>query len=250
MKKLEYATSPAEPLPDNLPGAISRWSPTLLKTWEACPKQALYRHKRVKTDIPKSEAAERGIRTHAKIEEIWEGKADWSDLEIKSDPEQWRTLQEGFNGPGMVRHCELRLSCTSEWERTGWKSPDAWLVGIADLVVIDLERPLEVVVADFKTGRRWGNEMAHMTQVMTYASMMLTDMPHVQDWVLQIWYLDDGSLLDRTLSTEAVEAFRRNLTAKGMELTSAYAFPANPTKQKCRWCDWRLQCDESAYPKE
>ena len=244
---MEYAAKPPVPVAAATPGLIKRWSWTLLSAWERCPRQAEYKFKRVEPDREKSPAAERGILIHRKVEDILNGEAEWSELDIKHDTEFWRQNVEAITPEESLRLVERKTAVTQDWEPTEWKAEDAWAVGIPDLLVLDLERPLQATVVDFKSGRSFGNEISHMSQLMSYASLLSPSLPHIQTWHLEAWYLDEGKVRDRDVPAEAIEAWKRNYIAKGQALSSANFFPANPSKKKCEWCDWRLKCEESMY---
>ena len=54
-----------------------------------------------------------------------------------------------------------------KWEPTGWISPDTWARVKLDALVSETDTSARVI--DYKTGKQFGNEIAHSQQALIYA---------------------------------------------------------------------------------
>ncbi len=126
---------------------MNRWSYSSLKLFEQCPKK--YFHLRVAKDHeePESEAMLYGTRFHKAAEDyIKEDKPLPSYFTfVKSALDNLKQL------PG-EKLCEYEMGVTEALEPCGFKDPNVWFRGIADLLVINREAG-EARVLDYKTGK-------------------------------------------------------------------------------------------------
>jgi hypothetical protein len=125
----------------------SPWSFSSIKLFEQCPRK--YYHLRVAKDFaePTSDAMLYGTRFH-----------EAAEFYIKED----RPLPEAFNfAKGALdslrkipgdKYCEYEMGLTENLDPCGFRDPQVWFRGIADLLIIDNARA-EARVLDYKTGK-------------------------------------------------------------------------------------------------
>lgn len=124
-----------------------QWSHTALKDYENCPRK--YHEVRVLKNfkIQKTEKLLYGDRLHAAAEAYAKGQElteEFANTDLKA------ILDTLLAKPG-VKHPEFKMAVTENLEPCDWFSPDVWVRGIADLLIIDEEKKTAWVV-DYKTG--------------------------------------------------------------------------------------------------
>jgi hypothetical protein len=95
------------------------------------------------------------------------------------------------------------------------------------------------VVVDYKSGKRYGNEMKHSEQMRLYVIAVLLRNPNIQKVRSELWYLDQDELAKmeytRAQGLRSVPGFEK----RGLELTECEDFPPNPNKFSCKWCPYK-----------
>lgn len=117
------------------------------------------------------------------------------------------------------------------WE---WESP--WLRAKLDAIVF--LSPTEAVVVDYKTGRKFGNEVGHMQQMQIYQLAAFLKYPQLEFITVELWYLDqpDEAITQATFTRTQGLRFRHSIDRQAFALTDCVDFPANPNIFNCRWC--------------
>lgn len=117
-----------------------------IQAYETCPFK--YYHERVtkKYDQPKGEAAIWGDEVHKKFETSIQTGAPMPTSMAKYQP----VLDLVLNSPG-DKYPEVKLAVTADLRPCDFFSPDAWLRGICDLLVLNGYR---AGAFDWKTGKK------------------------------------------------------------------------------------------------
>lgn len=113
----------------------------------------------------------------------------------------------------------------------------AWLRLKLDAMVMHDERNATVI--DFKTGRKFGNEVKHAEQLQLYQLVTFLRYPLLENVFAELWYLDqkDGeNLAQQKYSRSQGLRFKANFDRRGHALTTCDVWPANPTIFTCKWC--------------
>ena len=113
-----------------------------------------------------------------------------------------------------------------------WTPP--WLRMKLDALVMHDESTATVI--DFKTGRKYGNEVKHAEQLQLYQLATFMRYPTLQTVFAELWYLDQDEITSQKFSRAMGLRFRDKFTKRGDALTSCEDFPANPNQFTCRWC--------------
>jgi hypothetical protein len=98
--------------------------------------------------------------------------------------------------------------------------------------------PGHALVVDYKTGKRWGNELKHEQQKTTYAIGVFCRKPEVTMATTELWYLDlpAEDIFATKLTRKQGMVLLRGLKARNERMLQASVFPAKPSKYNCKWC--------------
>jgi RecB family exonuclease len=223
---------------------IKAWSFSRLSLYESCPYRAKlqYIDKIPEPERPlppgKSEHAnERGSRIHEQAEHyITNRVTDLAEelLHFRIELDHVREIQA---------EDESRVSAEGMWcFNDAWDSvaPDdydnVWLRVIIDALV--WLSPTEVVVIDFKTGKRYGNEIKHGQQMTLYALAVAMKYPEVETIHTELWYLDLNDLAYQRYTKDQALCFLKNFNMRALTLNEDTEFKPKPNKSSCMFCPY------------
>jgi hypothetical protein len=146
------------------------WSYSSIKLYDQCPKK--YYHLRVVKDVkePTTEAITYGKLFHEAAEHY-----------IKNDtplPPQFNYVKSTLDNLKRLegeKYCELEMGLTENLDPCGFKDPNVWWRGVADLVVINGD---EARCLDYKTGK--SAKYADTDQLELMALAIFKHFPHVK----------------------------------------------------------------------
>jgi hypothetical protein len=215
---------------------IERWSFSRLNVYESCNKrgQLAYSEKLPEIRRPDgNKAADRGTRVHEAGEHYIKGDTNIMIPELKNFEDEFehaRALNdEQFSS-------EQTWYFDEEWNPTV-NLADRWLTVIIDLLVwID---DYEAVAIDFKTGKRYGNEIKHGQQIQLYQLATLLRYPDTDFITTEIWYLDQDELASQKYKRRQGLRFLESFNKRGVAITTDVEFKAKPSTYSCRFCPYR-----------
>ena len=212
-------------------GPMPQWSFSRLMDFEKCP-YGVYLTKIGKCPSPSGPAAERGTQVHDHIEKFIRGEhADYTK-ELNSFRSLFERLRDGFSEARV--EVEGDWGFTRDWRVTGWTSPDTW--ARVKLDAIEFESETSANVYDWKTGKKFGNEMKHGQQAMTYSIAAFKRYPQLEFITAKMIYVDKNEELPSTYTRAQAELLFPRLNLRANQMTTATKFPANPSIHNCRWC--------------
>ena len=179
-------------------------------------------------------ANDRGTRYHTNCEEYVLGY----DVELLPD------IDAAF-GPELdlmrVLHAEGLVSLEGQWGYDlDWSVNPDWnkarIRVKLDAIVFHSDEYATVI--DYKTGRKFGNEIKHNEQVRFYILSSFQRFPKLQKVTGALWYLDQKEVTEMTMTRQQGLAFRQNFDRRIKDLTTATEFPPNPNKHSCKWCQY------------
>ncbi len=174
---------------------------------------------------------DRGTRVHSNIEEYVRGEHDALCDEADKHFGVHIDLLRHMYADGLVEMEESWGYCR-DWEVADWDT--AWLrMKVDALVHVSKE---DAFIVDFKTGRHFGNEVQHASQLQLYAVSTFLRYPKLEEVSVADWYIDHGVVTERIFTREQALRFRRGFDAQGKTLTNCTDFPANPNRWSCQWC--------------
>lgn len=212
-------------------GRITSWSFSALQVFESCKYHSkLARLDRVPDLQPKT-AADRGTAIHQEAEDYVTGKATFTN-NLRFFKDDLTALAAHYTAGRVV--CEQEWGFDEKWVCTDWKS--AWLRLKCDAVCF-LD-PTHAVVIDYKTGKRFGNEIKHSEQLQLYAVTALIRYPDLEQVTCELWYFDQNELASFTMKRSQLPKYLRLFDKRGMAMTTETEFKPNPNIYSCKYCPY------------
>lgn len=217
---------------------IKAASYTRLSTFESCKFRAklAYIDKIPEPERPlppgKTEHANvRGSRLHDAAELYVKGGTELIPELMKFETE-FKKLRE-LHKAGSVS-TEGEWSFRKDWTPVPWMSADVWIrVKLDAIVFLSAEH---AVVIDYKSGKRYGNEIKHGEQCQLYQLASFIRYPKIQKITTELFYLDLDELVSQTYTRSQGLRFLKGFEDRIEKLTTEEDFPPNPSQYGCRWC--------------
>lgn len=227
---------PALSLENNIElGPIPAWSYSSLGTFEDCAYRSFI-EKVKKIPQPQGEAAARGEIVHKAAEDYVQQKIDKIIPELKNHTDGLNELRRLFvEGAVSV---EGEWAYTIDWAVTQWMAPDCWARIKLDVFV--KTSPTTGRIIDYKTGKKFGNEIKHGQQGLLYAIGAFMRDPELEYVEVEFWYTDlalkesTKKSYTRTQALMMLPGFHK----RGVKMTTEREFNPTPSKQACRWCHY------------
>lgn len=218
---------------DKANAPIKRWSFSGLKEFEEC-KYSSYLSRVKKLKRPSTDAADRGSAMHDTAEHYVDGRLKNLPAEFEDFSTRLTYLRDRYrNEKGSVR-LEENWGYTIDWRATDWNHPELWLLMKLDAFV--REDATSARVIDYKSGKKFGNEIKHSDQGMLYGLGAFARYPDLQFVKIEFWYLDQNEVLEKTLSRERSNILQPRYHKRGLSMTTCAEFPPNPSTHGCKWC--------------
>lgn len=216
---------------------IKSWSHSRLKDFESCKYKAYlkYVEKRPEPDTIDKTAANRGSQLHEEAEHfirgelpvITPGLAKWTDT--------FERLRASFPDGKILVEDEWAFDL--DWGITSWLSDNVWCRQKLD--VFEFTSEITGEVTDWKSGKKFGNEVSHTQQGQQYAVGTFLRYPQLIEVTVSFKYLDHkGQHLTRTYSRSTLPTLLQGINRRALAMTTATDFPANPNKIQCRFCPY------------
>lgn len=210
-----------------------------LKLYEQCPYAAHLKYtRRLPTPEPlESSPLIRGQRIHEYAENYVKGVAPLHKS-LEQLTQRFELLHKLYNEGKVLVEEEWAL--TKELEPCEWNAANVWLRCKADAVI--KHDPLSATVIDYKTGKRYGNEIKHNQQAQLYAGMAFFLYPSLTDVNTQIWYVDEkGLVIEKHIPRIKGQELFNKFIDKFQTMTTVTRFPPRPNVMNCKWCDYGTQ---------
>jgi len=215
-------------------GDVRAWSYSALKIYEECPYRTyISRVKGVKE--PSNNAADRGTQIHQYAEDYVNGTIGEMPKELHKFKDQFEELREGFATAKVELEGEWGFDL--DWATVGWMQKETWARIKLDALVQEDETSARVI--DYKTGKKWGNELAHGQQGLLYAIGTFFRYPHLQFVQTEFWYLDKGETTKKQYTREQAMQFAPGFHRRAIKMTTETEFAPTPNSNSCRWCHFK-----------
>lgn len=235
------ADKPIKLTPVDELGPVTAWSYSALKVFEECAYRTyISRVKRIPE--PSSPAADRGSMIHDEAENYVNGTLDEFPASLKKFTTEFKELREQYNGnwhlkPDVLVELEGEWAFTSDWQPTAWLAGDCWVRIKLDAYVKEDQTSARVI--DYKTGKKFGNEVGHGQQCLLYAIAAFMRDPELQFVKTELWYLDQGETTTQSFTRDEAMMFFPGFHSRGVKMTTTKDFDPTPSKAACRWCSYR-----------
>ncbi|PPC99599.1 MAG: hypothetical protein CTY35_03410 [Methylotenera sp.] len=208
---------------------IKSWSYSRLLDFEMCNYRAQLKYV---DRIPEEqgEAAERGTMIHQLAEDFVRGKIKKLPVELLKFSDEFLALRQRYLEKAVSLEGEWGFD--KDWNVSGYK--EAWVRIKLDARI--QKSPKHSIVVDYKTGKRFGNEIKHGEQVVLYGLAELLRQPEVELVDVELWYLDVDVLISTQFTREQLMRFLPSFEKRGLKITTATTFPPNPNEFSCKWC--------------
>ena len=211
------------------------WSYSKLLDFEQCKYRFRLKHvDRVPEE--KSEAADRGTAIHTMAEHWVEGKGKTLPAELRHFTDEFNALRREYAAGNVSLEGEWGFD--ENWQPAPYRT--AWLRMKADGVAFQKNRTKAIVI-DYKTGKKWGNEIKHGEQVQLYACAVAIREPKVKELEVELWYLDKDDITPVTYTREQALSFIKPFDRRARKIDRAFnsnAFEPNPNVFSCQWCPY------------
>lgn len=228
---------------------IKAGSYSRLKVFSTCPHQAKLKYidKIPENDRPllpvgKEYPNDRGSRVHDCAEQFVRGTKGFEKLipELKNFEKQLHRLRDLFpTGRVMM---EDMWYFDNSWtalpnETENW-SPDIYMRIMLDVVVFSVDGKTAIVI-DYKTGRKYGNEVTHAEQTQLYALAVFLRFPKVEAVIAELWYTDQDEISTMEFTRKQGMRFFKNWNNRMVKMTTTVIFPTKANMYNCRWCAYK-----------
>lgn len=212
---------------------IPSWSYTRLVDFESCPLKAKLKYLDKIPDPNPSPAADRGTAIHLEAENFVNGSKDLSE-NLRHFSEDLSSLRDHFKRGAVSLEGEWGFD--KDWQPATWRA--AWGRVKADAVC--MVSPVHAAVIDYKTGKRFGNEIKHGEQLQLYALAAFLRSPYLQKVTAELWYLDLNELTPLEITRQqALTKFLKFYDRRARRLTECQRFEPTPNVNACRYCPYK-----------
>lgn len=120
----------------------------------------------------------------------------------------------------------------------------SWLRLKLDVMVMIDET--HAIVIDYKTGKKWGNEVKHGEQLQLYQLITFLRHPNLEKVTAELWYIDQNEVTTQTYTRMQGLRFKASFEKRGIAITTNDQWPPNPNKFSCQWCPYKNteHCDK------
>lgn len=212
-------------------GPLKTWSFSGLMTFEQCPYRR-YLNQVEGAREPSGPAADRGSQLHTAIEDYIQGVSDELSKEVKGFRTVIEDLREKYID-GIVE-VEGDWGFTRDWTATGWTADDVW--ARIKLDVIEHESDTSARIRDWKSGKKFGNEVKHATQLTIYAIGAFMRYPNLEYVEGEMNYIDKHDKLAGKYTRDQALLLKPTIERRALVMTTATDFPPKPSAHNCRWC--------------
>ena len=107
---------------------------------------------------------------------------------------------------------------------------------------------LSARVIDYKTGKKFGNEMKHADQGLSYALHVITRYPDVKFLITEFWYLDQGELMKREFNYKMLSILKPRYHGRAQKMTACTSFMPKPSAHNCNYCPFGANTKKDGTP--
>lgn len=233
---------------------ISSWSYSRWSDYagdNGCPRKAKFKYvDRIRE--PGSPAMDRGSVLHKFAELVVlqkaltykncvdeKGKPLCSAKDFKKFLAEWKPIQESFADEFALlvkqkASTEEQITFRSDWTETEWNDWNgAWLRIKVDAMYVEPDGT--VVIIDYKTGKI---RDSHRGQLSLYAIAAFLRYPEAKKVRAELWYLDQGEILDEDYISSQLEKLQKEWIKKTKAMLSDTVWKPKPGAA-CRFCFYR-----------
>ncbi len=223
-------------------GPVSKWSFSGLKDFERCPR-AVKLNKVDREPQKQGEAAERGSIIHDMCEQYVRGEIPSligdTKTKFESFTSDFSKLKNIFDTQVEGKYPSLEMEenwgIRLDWSGCSWSDDELWGRGKLDAFVLESATSCRII--DYKTGRKFGNEMKHADQGLSYALYAYHRFnKEIEHFTVEFWYLDQGEKSIRSYSARQLEILQPRYHKRAIAMTTETVFKPKSNADTCRFC--------------
>lgn len=208
---------------------VIRWSHSSLKDYEGCSRR--YHEVKVLKNYPfqETDATRYGTQVHEAIEfYIRDGKP------IPPQYAQFQPVVDAMLGKPGRKLAEHEMALTEDLRPCAWNARDAWVRGIADILIVDDDN-LTAWVGDWKTGN---NRYPDRDQLILMSLMVFAHFPHIRKVNSALLFIVKDDMVKMQMQRDQADAAWAKYRERVGRLEQSYANDVwNPTQTPlCKWC--------------
>lgn len=214
---------------------VTKWSFSGLLAYEKCPYSTYLKVVDKEPFLPPEPGSPlaRGDQAHLEAENFVNGTGPFTALLSKFE-KQFIQLKDDY-AAGVKIELEQRWGFTREWAECSWSDPACWSMVKCD-AVIHLDNGRHIRIIDYKTGKRWGNEVKHQQQLQIYTIAAFMRYPDAIQVTAELWYLDEGKPMVKTYLRPGAAVLLPRWEERADKMTRAMVFPPKPNTITCGYC--------------
>lgn len=218
---------------------IPSWSYSRLKDFEQCPYKAWlkYGEKRSQAHMDRK-AADRGTMIHDACELYVKGEGDLIK-EMSKFVDYFEKLKFRYEQGEVILEEEWGFDV--DWQPTDYWGDEIWCRMKLDNLIWENKDGTHATSTDYKSGKKFGNEVAHNQQGQIYVLGTFLRYPDMEIVDVDFKYLDQGvSSKPKRYTRDKAMKFLPIWDKRAKAMTTAKTFPPKANKINCRYCPFGI----------
>jgi len=209
--------------------AIVRWSHSSLKDYEGCARK--YQQVKVLKNYPfqETDATRYGTQVHEAIEFYIRDSKPLPVIYAQFQP----VVDAMLSKPGR-KFAEYEMALDERLVPCAWDAPQAWVRGIADILIIDDDN-LTAWVGDWKTGN---NRYPDRDQLVLMSLMVFQHFPHIRKVNSALLFIVKDDMVKMQMMRDQADAAWTKYRERIGRIKASFEHDVwNPSSSPlCRWC--------------
>jgi len=209
--------------------AIVRWSHSSLKDYEGCARK--YQQVKVLKNYPfqETDATRYGTQVHEAIEFYIRDSKPLPVIYAQFQP----VVDAMLSKPGR-KFAEYEMALDERLVPCAWDAPQAWVRGIADILIIDDDN-LTAWVGDWKTGN---NRYPDRDQLLLMSLMVFQHFPHIRKVNSALLFIVKDDMVKMQMMRDQADAAWTKYRERIGRIKASFEHDVwNPSSSPlCRWC--------------
>lgn len=179
---------------------------------------------------------DRGSRIHQLAQDYVEGLINVFPNELRKFKKEIEELRKRFKSGKVFTEemwCYTKdwMPCASDdWDNIYFRM-------ITDITIFHTKKNATVI--DYKTGRKFGNEIKHGQQAQLYQLGAFLRYPDLEEVTTEIWYIDQDEIATMEFTRNQGMRFFKHWDNRMKTMTQDVEFKPNPNMNSCRWCPYK-----------
>lgn len=204
-----------------------KWSFSSLKQYVNCPKQ--YHETKVLKSYPQKITTQMlyGTEVHKALEEYARDQ-----VPLAKNYDKFKPLVDTLLEIPGERYIEYQMALTSDKLPCEFTSPDYWVRGIADLLIVDNDTAF---IVDYKTG---SNKYPDTKQLKLMALMVFSHFPKVRHAKSGLLFVAHNTFVNEDYAANKSSLYWESFESDIKRMETSYEtdwWPVNPSPL-CKWC--------------